>query len=263
MSVTLEQVQGAVDAFLAKHRPRYRALPCVVVEIVKAGLDRHRGFTAERCAIQGYDPESLPGVGRIAHECGHGLHENAGGDPRIGSVRDDDPVLVPFWRILGCTTSLADAIAHARETGEHDDRPTEILADAFEHISLGTPVRREAGEPTTGFRGIFGRYGGDLEANRAELDAFFRQLRPGAVPPTPRADPRFIPPTPTSDVETRIAAFWKRVESMDPDEYLTAAEIGGWALNLMEREPAARVKVRRFTDVAMRLQAALDEARTP
>lgn len=67
-------------------------------------------------------------------------------------------------------------------------------------------------------------------------------------------------PAVADDVETRIAAFWTRVNTLQPTDYLSANDVGQWALNLIGREPRARLTVADFRVVSGEIQAAMDRA---
>jgi hypothetical protein len=64
------------------------------------------------------------------------------------------------------------------------------------------------------------------------------------------------------DVERRIAEFWKRVDAQGPSDLLTAADLGGWALNVIERDPGAGITVADFRAQAEGMQAGFDRAGT-
>jgi len=62
------------------------------------------------------------------------------------------------------------------------------------------------------------------------------------------------------DVEHRIAQFWQRVDALQPGDYLSARDVGQWALNVIERDPRTRITVADFRASAAGLQAAFDRA---
>jgi hypothetical protein len=62
------------------------------------------------------------------------------------------------------------------------------------------------------------------------------------------------------DVEQRIADFWKRVDAMRPGDYLTAADVGQWALNVIERDARVRITVADFRAATAGIQGAMDRA---
>jgi hypothetical protein len=62
------------------------------------------------------------------------------------------------------------------------------------------------------------------------------------------------------DVEQRIAEFWKRVDSMQSGDYLQATDVGLWALNVIERDPRARITVADFRDSTVGMQRGMDRA---
>ncbi|HUG06800.1 MAG TPA: Gmad2 immunoglobulin-like domain-containing protein [Candidatus Limnocylindria bacterium] len=62
------------------------------------------------------------------------------------------------------------------------------------------------------------------------------------------------------NVEQRIAQFWQRVNAMSPGDYIGSADLGQWALNLIERDSRARLTVADFRASTAGMQAALDRA---
>ena len=70
--------------------------------------------------------------------------------------------------------------------------------------------------------------------------------------------PRFA--VASGDVEQRIADFWKRVDSLRPTDLLAAADLGQWALNVIERDATARITVLDFRASTAGMQAAMDRA---
>src|SRR2546428_48419 len=62
------------------------------------------------------------------------------------------------------------------------------------------------------------------------------------------------------DVERRIAEFWKRVDAMGPSDLLTAGDLGGWALNVIERDPGAGITVADFRGQTAAMQEGFDRA---
>lgn len=62
------------------------------------------------------------------------------------------------------------------------------------------------------------------------------------------------------DVEHRIAQFWQRVDALGPVDLLTAADLGQWALNVIERDPGAGLTVADFRASTAAMQAAFDRA---
>ena len=62
------------------------------------------------------------------------------------------------------------------------------------------------------------------------------------------------------DVEHRIAQFWVRVDAMQPGDFLSSADLGQWALNVIERNPRARITVTDFRSSAGEMQAGMDRA---
>lgn len=63
-----------------------------------------------------------------------------------------------------------------------------------------------------------------------------------------------------SDVEQRVADFWRRIDAMNANDLLGASELGQWALNMIERDPAARIAVSDFRWSTAAMQAAIDRA---
>lgn len=61
-----------------------------------------------------------------------------------------------------------------------------------------------------------------------------------------------------SDVEQRIADFWRRIDAMSANDLLGASDLGQWALNLIERDPAARIAVSDFRLSTAAMQASID-----
>lgn len=62
------------------------------------------------------------------------------------------------------------------------------------------------------------------------------------------------------DVEHRIAQFWQRVDALQPGEFLSAGDVGQWALNVIERNPRTRITVADFRASAAGVQGAFDRA---
>ncbi len=67
-------------------------------------------------------------------------------------------------------------------------------------------------------------------------------------------------PAPTTNVEQRIADFWKRVGALQPSDYVSAADLGQWALSVIERNPRARLSVADFRASTAVMQGAMDRA---
>ena len=63
------------------------------------------------------------------------------------------------------------------------------------------------------------------------------------------------------DVERRIAEFWKRVDALAPADHLSSADLGQWALNVIERDARARITVADFRVSTSSMQSAMDRAR--
>ena len=70
-------------------------------------------------------------------------------------------------------------------------------------------------------------------------------------------------PPKTTDVEQRIALFWQRASALGAAELLTAADLGQWALNVIDRDPSKRILVGDFRSATASMQAAFDRARLP
>ena len=65
----------------------------------------------------------------------------------------------------------------------------------------------------------------------------------------------------SADVEARIAEFWRRIDAMQPGDYVTAGTLGEWALNVIERDPSAAIRVDEFRAATAGMQGGLDTAR--
>lgn len=79
--------------------------------------------------------------------------------------------------------------------------------------------------------------------------------RAGLAPTVPAGAPA---PGPT--VEQRVAEFWKRVDALGPHDHLAAADLGQWALNVIERNARARISVADFRLSTAGMQGAMDHA---
>jgi murein DD-endopeptidase MepM/ murein hydrolase activator NlpD len=79
--------------------------------------------------------------------------------------------------------------------------------------------------------------------------------RAGLAPATPTATP-----APTANVEQRIADFWKRIDALQPGDYVAAADLGQWALNVTDRNPRARMSVADFRSSTAAMQGGMDRA---
>lgn len=77
---------------------------------------------------------------------------------------------------------------------------------------------------------------------------------PGGATPSPAPTPPAIP------VEQRIADFWKRIDALAPTDNVSAGDLGGWALNVIERNPRARLSAHDFRTSTAAMQAGLDRA---
>lgn len=73
--------------------------------------------------------------------------------------------------------------------------------------------------------------------------------------------PESIPPAvPVAGVEQRIADYWKRVDALQPSDFLSAADLGQWALNVIDRNPRARTNVADFRSSTALMQGGMDRA---
>jgi hypothetical protein len=68
------------------------------------------------------------------------------------------------------------------------------------------------------------------------------------------------PVAPVAGVEQRIADYWKRVDALQPSDFLSAADLGQWALNVIDRNPRARTNVADFRASTGLMQAGMDRA---
>ena len=64
------------------------------------------------------------------------------------------------------------------------------------------------------------------------------------------------------DVEKRIADFWKRVDALRPVDLLAAADLGQWAMNVIERDATTRITVQDFRASTAAMQSAIERVRT-
>jgi len=65
---------------------------------------------------------------------------------------------------------------------------------------------------------------------------------------------------PAANVEQRIADFWARVGALQPGDFVSAADLGQWALNVIDRNPRARMSVADFRASTALMQGAMDRA---
>lgn len=93
----------------------------------------------------------------------------------------------------------------------------------------------------------------DFRASTAAMQAAIDRASAGITP---------LPPK-TSDVEARIAAFWQRVNALGSCDTLTAADLGQWALNIIDRDPSRRIYVEDFRTTTAGMQAGLDRGSLP
>lgn len=80
--------------------------------------------------------------------------------------------------------------------------------------------------------------------------------RAGLAPVAPAP----TPPPKTGNVEQRIAEFWKRVDALQPGDFLSAADLGQWALNVIERNPRSRIIVTDFRSSTSGMQDGMERA---
>lgn len=66
-----------------------------------------------------------------------------------------------------------------------------------------------------------------------------------------------------AEVEQRIAEFWKRVDALLSTDRLAAADLGQWALNVIDRDSLARITVLDFRASAAGMQGGIDRASPP
>ncbi len=71
-----------------------------------------------------------------------------------------------------------------------------------------------------------------------------------------------LPPT-ASDVEQRIASFWARIDALGTCDLVTATDLGGWALNVINRDPSRQIRVDDFRATTAAMQAALERSASP
>ena len=64
--------------------------------------------------------------------------------------------------------------------------------------------------------------------------------------------------TPSTNVEQRIADFWARVDALQSGDCLSSSDLGQWALNVIARNPRARLTVGDFTKATAGMQGGLD-----
>lgn len=83
---------------------------------------------------------------------------------------------------------------------------------------------------------------------------------PPPVTTTPTVTAPVAVPAPTVSVEVRIADFWKRIDALAPTDNVSASDLGGWALNVIERNPKARLSAADFRTSTAGMQAGLDKA---
>lgn len=162
----------------------------------------------------------------VWHEGGHAL-ERARRSSRLSADELDRFLLRRYGQ------AKADEL-RARDQSRWGNRPEEHYAEHFKAVALGIApkVGTDLGDHICDL---------GVPLNRQDLEAFFA--------PKP--------------VERRIAEFWDVVDQLPPDALLTAEDVGGWALNVVERDSGVRCMVRDFRTVARDLQSAFDRAGTP
>ena len=67
-------------------------------------------------------------------------------------------------------------------------------------------------------------------------------------------------PAASPNVEQRIADFWSRINALGPNDYVSASDLGQWALNIIDRNPRARLATGDFRASTAVMQAAMDRA---
>lgn len=92
----------------------------------------------------------------------------------------------------------------------------------------------------------------DFRASTAAMQAGLDRAGLGPVPA--------VPPTPVANVEQRIADFWAKIDALAPTDYVSAADLGGWALNVIARIPRAQLSVSDFRASTASMQAGFDSA---
>ena len=63
-----------------------------------------------------------------------------------------------------------------------------------------------------------------------------------------------------SGVEQRIADFWNRINALSPGDYVSSADLGQWALNVIDRDATSRMTVADFRAATAGMQASMDRA---
>lgn len=92
----------------------------------------------------------------------------------------------------------------------------------------------------------------DFRASTGVMQAGMDRAGLAPAPTTPVTTP--------ANVEQRIADYWKRVDALQPSDYLLAADLGQWALNVIDRNPRARTTVADFRASTGLMQAGMDRA---
>lgn len=83
---------------------------------------------------------------------------------------------------------------------------------------------------------------------------------PFTTTPVATPTPVAVVPAPAVNVEQRIADFWSRIGALVPTDSVSAGDLGGWALNVIERNPRARLAAADFRTSTAEMQAGLDRA---
>ncbi len=168
----------------------------VRIESIASGMAQFTGLDADGTAViqrRLSDPLVEPADKMLAHElahAGHALIRARLGLPWLDAItpmseawraRASDPVLAAYWPEMAYAVPLA---AVAQLAPSHDGDPAEQFAEAFGYIASGLHAGRQL--PT-----MWAVYGGDIEARRPQLEAFFRGLgtrtfeAPAAAPIAP------------------------------------------------------------------------------
>ena len=92
----------------------------------------------------------------------------------------------------------------------------------------------------------------DFRASTAGMQAGLDRAGLGPVPA--------VPPTPVPDIEQRIADFWTRIGALQPGDFVSAADLGQWALNVIARIPRAQLSVTDFRASTASMQGGFDRA---
>jgi hypothetical protein len=91
----------------------------------------------------------------------------------------------------------------------------------------------------------------DFRASTGNMQIAIERASVGVSPSAPKA----------SDIESRIAKFWQRVDSLGASDSLAATDVGQWGLNVIDRDPSRRIRVDDFQRSTASMQAAFDRAK--